>query len=289
MSILVNSNTKVVVQGITGREGEFHTRQMLEYGTKVVAGVTPGKGGLEVAGVPVHDTVREAVRERGANVSVVFVPAGFAADAMFEAMDAGVEGIVCITEGIPVHDMIKVVRFAREAGVWIIGPNGPGITSPPDCKVGIMPGSIFAAGQVGLVSRSGTLTYEIVAELTAAGVGQSTCVGIGGDPIPGTQFLEILRLFEADPKTRAVVLIGEIGGADEETAAEYVRGMKTPVVAFVAGKTAPPGKRMGHAGAIISGSSGTAAAKIAALEAVGVPVAEIPSEVPGLVEQVLRV
>ncbi len=287
MSILVDSTTRVVVQGITGREGEFHTRQMLEYGTKVVAGVTPGKRGQEVAGVPVYDWVRDAVRESGANVSVVFVPAAFAADAMFEAMDAGLEGIVCITEGIPTRDMIKVVRFAREAGVWIIGPNGPGITSPPDCKLGIMPGTIFTPGPVGLVSRSGTLTYEIVAELTGAALGQSTCVGIGGDAVPGTQFLEILRLFEADPQTRVVVLIGEIGGADEEAAAEYVAEMKTPVVAFIAGKTAPPGKRMGHAGAIISGSSGTAAAKIAALERVGVPVAQVPSQVPALTRAAL--
>jgi len=287
MSILVDSNTKVVVQGITGREGEFHTRQMLDYGTQVVAGVTPGKGGQQVAGVPVYDSVRDAVRQQGANVSAIFVPAPFAADAMFEALDAGVQGIVCITEGIPARDVIRVLRFAREADVWIVGPNGPGVTTPPRCKVGIMPGNIFSPGPVGLVSRSGTLTYEIVAGLTAAGLGQSTCVGIGGDPVPGTQFLEVLRLFEADPETRAVVLIGEIGGADEEAAAQYIREMRTPVVAFVAGKTAPPGKRMGHAGAIVSGSTGTAAAKIAALQAAGVPVAELPSEVPNLVKQTL--
>ena len=283
MSILVDGDTRVVVQGITGREGQFHAEQMLDYGTKVVAGVTPGKGGTETLGVPVYDSVREAVRDQGAAVSCVFVPPAYAADAMLEALDARIEGIVCITEGIPTLDMIGVQRFAREAGTWIIGPNGPGIASPPTCKIGIIPGRLFTPGPVGIVSRSGTLTYEMLAELSAAGLGQSTCVGIGGDAVPGTQFVEVLELFEEDPKTEVVVLIGEIGGADEEIAAERIRTMRTPVVAFVAGKTAPPGKRMGHAGAIISGGQGTAASKIAALKAVGVPVAEVPSEVPSLV------
>lgn len=289
MSILVDANSRVLVQGITGREGEFHTQQMLAYGTKVVAGVTPGKGGQQVLGVPVFDTVRQAVQQRGANVSCLFVPAPFAPDAILEAAEAGIELIVCITEGIPVQDMIRVVNYLkRETRSRLIGPNCPGITTPGGCKVGIMPGNLFMPGGVGLVSRSGTLTYEIVWELTRAGLGQSTCIGIGGDPILGTTFIDVLPLFEADNQTEAVVLVGEIGGSDEEVAAEYIQNhMKKPVVGFISGRTAPPGKRMGHAGAIISGGKGSPQSKVEALTKAGVPIAETPADIPRLVKQQL--
>ena len=284
MSILVDETTRLVVQGITGREGEFHTRQMLAYGTKVVAGVTPGKGGLEVAGVPVLDTVAQAVAATGANTSIVYVPARFAPDAIYEAVDAGIRLIVCITEGIPALDMVRACEYVRSHGSRLIGPNCPGVISPGKAKVGIMPGQIHTPGPVGLVSRSGTLTYEVVDALTKAGLGQTTCVGIGGDPIIGTNFLDVLEMFQADPATEAIVLIGEIGGTDEERAARYIAEHVTkPVVAYIAGRTAPPGKRMGHAGAIIEGGTGTAAEKIAALQAVGVAVAEYPAQVAELV------
>lgn len=288
MSILVGKDTRLVVQGITGREGRFHTQQMLAYGTPVVAGVTPGKGGMEVDGVPVFDTVREAVEETGANTSIIYVPARFAPDAILEAADAGVELVVCITEGIPVLDMVQVRRYLDISGVRLIGPNCPGVITPGEAKVGIMPGHIHTPGPVGIVSRSGTLTYEAVYALTNKGIGQSTVVGIGGDPIIGTTFLDVLQMFEADPRTEAVVLIGEIGGTEEERAAEYIKSeMTKPVVGFIAGQTAPPGKRMGHAGAIISGGKGTAAEKIAALKAAGVRVARHPEEIADLVAQVL--
>ncbi|MEN3000826.1 MAG: succinate--CoA ligase subunit alpha [Armatimonadota bacterium] len=287
MAILVDANSKVLVQGITGREGEFHTRQMLEYGTKVVAGVTPGKGGMEVLGVPVYDTVKRAVAETGANVSCIFVPAPFAPDAILEAADAGIELIVCITEGIPVQDMIRVVNYLKRCThSRLIGPNCPGVTTAGECKVGIMPGNLFRKGNIGLVSRSGTLTYEIVHELTRAGFGQSTCVGIGGDPIIGTTFIDVLPLFEADPQTEAVVLVGEIGGSDEEIAAEYIKTQMTkPVVGFISGRTAPPGKRMGHAGAIISGGKGSAQSKVQALSEAGVPIADTPADIPRLLKE----
>jgi succinyl-CoA synthetase alpha subunit len=287
MAILVNADSKVLVQGITGREGEFHTRQMLEYGTKVVAGVTPGKGGTEVAGVPVYDTVKQAVVETGANVACIFVPAPFAPDAILEAADAGIELIVCITEGIPVQDMIRVVNYLKRCtNSRLIGPNCPGLTTAGECKVGIMPGNLFRKGTIGLVSRSGTLTYEIVHELSRVGFGQSTCVGIGGDPIIGTTFIDVLPLFEADPQTEAVVLVGEIGGSDEEMAAEYIKAhMTKPVVGFISGRTAPPGKRMGHAGAIISGGKGSAQSKVEALSAAGVPIADTPADIPSLLKE----
>jgi len=287
MAVLVDKNTRVLVQGITGREGEFHTRQMLEYGTQVVAGVTPGKGGQEVLGVPVFDTVRQAVAATGADASVVFVPAPFAADAVLEAADAGVRLVVCITEGIPVQDMVKTVALLRQKGVRLIGPNCPGIMTAGQCKIGIMPGNIFTPGPVGLISRSGTLTYEIVDLLTKSGLGQSTCIGIGGDPVLGSTFADLLPLFEADAETQAIVLVGEIGGSDEEIAAEYIRTMRKPVVGFISGRTAPPGKRMGHAGAIISGRTGTPQAKVDALRAAGVPVADALYEIPELVKQAL--
>ncbi len=291
MAILVNKDTKVLVQGITGREGEFHTKLMLEYGTKIVAGVTPGKGGQNVHGVPVFDSVREAVDAVGPiDVSIVFVPAPFAADAILEALDAGIKGVVIITEGIPVQDMLKVARAFEIAGNdrWFIGPNCPGVITPGECKVGIMPAQVFTPGRIGVVSRSGTLTYEVVAELTRAGFGQSTCVGIGGDPIIGLNFVEVLRRFNDDPQTDAVVLIGEIGGTDEEEAAAFIASeMRKPVVAFVAGKTAPEGKRMGHAGAIIMGRMGTAQSKIEAFQKAGVPVADLPAQIPELLKQVL--
>ncbi|MFA0744003.1 MAG: hypothetical protein LASZOEIN_000790 [Candidatus Fervidibacter sp.] len=291
MAILVNKDTKVLVQGITGREGEFHTKLMLEYGTKIVAGVTPGKGGQNVHGVPVFDSVHEAVDAVGQiDVSIVFVPAPFAADAILEALDAGIKGVVIITEGIPVQDMLKVARAFEIAGDdrWFIGPNCPGVITPGECKVGIMPAQVFTPGRIGVVSRSGTLTYEVVAELTRAGFGQSTCVGIGGDPIIGLNFVEILRRFNDDPQTDAVVLIGEIGGTDEEEAAAFIASeMRKPVVAFVAGKTAPEGKRMGHAGAIIMGRMGTAQSKIEAFQKAGVPVADLPAQIPELLKQVL--
>ena len=287
MAVLVDKNTRVLVQGVTGREGEFHTRQMLEYGTQVVAGVTPGKGGQEVLGVPVFDTVKQAVTATGADASVVFVPAPFAADAVLEAADAGVRLIVCITEGIPVQDMVKTVALLRQKGVRLIGPNCPGIMTAGQCKIGIMPGNIFTPGPVGLISRSGTLTYEIVDLLTKSGLGQSTCIGIGGDPVLGSTFVDLLPLFEADAETEAIVLVGEIGGSDEEIAAEYIRTMRKPVIGFISGRTAPPGKRMGHAGAIISGRTGTPQAKVDALRAAGVPVADALYEIPELVKQAL--
>jgi len=288
MSILVNKDTRLVVQGITGREGNFHTQQMIEYGTHVVAGVTPGKGGEWTLGVPVFDTVKEAVEAQGANTSIIYVPARFAPDAIMEAAAAGIELIVCITEGIPVLDMARVLRFLEQTDARLIGPNCPGIITPGEAKVGIMPAHIHKPGNVGLVSRSGTLTYEVVQALTDLGLGQSTAVGIGGDPLIGTTFIDALRLFEADPLTEHIVLIGEIGGTDEQKAAEYIATqMSKPVTAFIAGRTAPPGKRMGHAGAIIQGGEGTAAEKIAALEAVGVKVARLPEEVATLVKESL--
>lgn len=291
MAILVDRNTRVIVQGITGREGAFHTRLMKEYGTQVVAGVTPGKGGQTVDGVPVFDSVAEAVEAFGPiDVSTVFVPAPFAAEAMLESLEAGVRGLVVITEGIPTHDMLKVVRAFEITGKdrWFIGPNCPGIITPGQCKIGIMPASVFLPGRIGVISRSGTLTYEVVAHLTRAQLGQSTCVGIGGDPIIGLNFVETLRLLQADPETDAVVLIGEIGGTDEEEAAEYIKtGMTKPVVAFVAGRTAPEGKRMGHAGAIIMGRMGTAQSKMEALRQAGVAVADMPDEIPRLVKGAL--
>ncbi len=288
MSILVDSNTRVVVQGITGREGRFHTRQMLDYGTRVVAGVTPGKGGQEVEGVPVFDTVHEAVARTDANTSIIYVPARFAPEAILEAADAGIRLIVCITEGIPTLDMITVRHYLRQVGARLIGPNCPGVITPGESKVGIMPGHIHRPGPVGIVSRSGTLTYEAVYALTQRGIGQSTVVGIGGDPIVGTTFLDVLRMFQDDPQTEVVVLIGEIGGTEEERAAMYIRDeMSKPVVAFIAGQTAPPGKRMGHAGAIIAGGTGTAAEKIAALEAAGAHIARHPEEIANLVATLL--
>lgn len=283
MSILVDKNTRLLVQGITGREGEFHTRQMLDYGTKVVAGVTPGKGGMEVASVPVFNTAKEAVEATGANTSIIYVPARFAPDAIYEAADAGIPLIVCITEGIPTQDMIKVKAYLDQRGARLIGPNCPGLITPGETKVGIIPGHITEPGSVGVVSRSGTLTYEVVYDLSTRGLGQSTCVGIGGDPIPGSDFIDILTLFEEDEATEKVVLIGEIGGTAEEKAAHFIASeISKPVVAFIAGRTAPPGKRMGHAGAIIQGGTGTAAEKIAALEESNVKVARYPGEIPGL-------
>ncbi len=288
MSILVGKDTKVLVQGITGRDGSFHTKLMKEYGTNVVGGVTPGKGGLTVEGVPVFNTVHEAVDKTGANASVIFVPAPFAADAIMEAADAGVELVVAITEGIPVNDMLRVVRFLEEKGTRLIGPNCPGLITPDEAKLGILPGQIFKRGPVGVISRSGTLTYEIVSHLTANGLGQSTAIGIGGDPIIGSKFIDLLKLFKDDPETEAVVVIGEIGGTDEQDAAEYIKSeFNKPVVAFIAGRTAPPEKRMGHAGAIISGSSGTAEEKIKAFNAAGVPVAAEPAEVAILLKEKL--
>jgi succinyl-CoA synthetase alpha subunit len=287
MSILVNKDTRLVVQGITGREGAFHTEQMIAYGTKVVAGVTPGKGGGWALGnVPIFDTVHEAVAATGANVSIIYVPAKFAPDAILEAADAGVALVVCITEGVPALDMLKVRAYLDHTSSRLIGPNCPGLITPGEAKIGIMPGHIHTRGDVGLVSRSGTLTYEVVYALTLRGIGQSTAVGIGGDPINGTSFVDCLAMFENDPETRQVVMIGEIGGTDEETAAEFIAAkMSKPVTAFIAGQTAPPGKRMGHAGAIISGGKGTAADKIAALEAAGVRVAKHPGEIAEMVAE----
>ncbi|MDZ7393167.1 MAG: succinate--CoA ligase subunit alpha [candidate division KSB1 bacterium] len=289
MSILVDKSTRVVVQGITGGEGSFHARQMLEYGTNIVAGVTPDKGGQVWEGkVPVFDTVREAVEKEGANASVIFVPAAFSADAIMEAADAGLELVVCITEGIPTLDMLKVYQFLQGRKTRLVGPNCPGVISPGKCKLGIMPGAIHREGRVGVVSRSGTLTYEAVWQLTSLGIGQSTCIGIGGDPIIGTTFVDALRLFEEDPETDAVVLIGEIGGTAEEEAAAFVKtSMSKPVISFIAGRTAPPGRRMGHAGAIIAGGKGTAAEKMAALREAGVTVCESPATIGKTVAQVL--
>ena len=289
MSILVNANTRLVVQGITGRDGGFHTQQMLEYGTAVVAGVTPGRGGQEVHGVPVFNTVRQAVEATGANTSIIYVPGRLAADAILEAADAGIALIVCITEHIPVLDMVKVYARVKVSGARLLGPNCPGVITPGQAKVGIMPGFIHQPGNVGIVSRSGTLTYEAVNALTEAGLGQSTAVGIGGDPIHGTSFVDVLQLFQDDPQTEAIVMIGEIGGTDEEKAAGYIREHVTkPVVGFIAGRTAPPGRRMGHAGAIISGGTGTAAEKIAALNAAGVRVSDTPAGVADLIKGALQ-
>lgn len=287
MSVFVDRDTKLVIQGITGRDGSFHASQMIEYGTRVVAGVTPGKGGQQFDGsVPVFDTVVEAVAQTEANTSVIYVPARFAADAIYEAADAGIELVVCISEGVPVLDMTKVIPFLREKGTRLIGPNCPGAISPSRSKVGIIPGQICAEGKVGVVSRSGTLTYEIIHQLSTNGYGQSTCVGIGGDPIIGTNFIDCLAAFEADPDTEAIVMIGEIGGTDEQKAAQYVADyVSKPVVGFIAGQTAPPGRRMGHAGAIISGSSGTAAEKMAALEAAGIGVMKRPKDVVPLLKE----
>lgn len=287
MSVFITKKTNLVVQGITGRDGSFHAKQMIEYGTRVVAGVTPGKGGQKFEGkVPIFDTVADAVRETGANTSVIYVPARFAADAIFEAADAGIALVVCITEGVPVLDMTRVLPYLKERGTRLIGPNCPGAISPGESKVGIIPGQICRPGNIGVVSRSGTLTYEVIHQLSHAGLGQSTCVGIGGDPLIGTNFIHCLEAFEADPATRAVVMIGEIGGTDEQDAARFVKEkMKKPVVGFIAGQTAPPGRRMGHAGAIISGSSGTAAEKIAAFSAAGISVMKRPADVVPLLRE----
>ncbi|HEY4684055.1 MAG TPA: succinate--CoA ligase subunit alpha [Candidatus Acidoferrales bacterium] len=285
----MDETTRVIIQGLTGREGSFHAEQMIAYGTKVVAGVTPGKGGTKHLDVPVFDTVAKAARETGANASVIFVPPAYAADAVLEAADAGLDVVVCVTEGIPTLDMIRVWRVLEGRKTRLIGPNCPGIISPGKCKMGIMPGFIHRPGNVGVVSRSGTLTYEAVAQLTALGIGQSTCIGIGGDPIVGTTFVDAVRLFHEDPETSAIVLIGEIGGNAEEQAAEFIRAsVKKSVIAFVAGQTAPPGRRMGHAGAIISGGRGTAAEKMAALKAAGICVVASPAEVGATVAEMLK-
>jgi succinyl-CoA synthetase alpha subunit len=298
MSVLVDKNTRLVVQGITGGEGTFHTKQMIEYGTNVVAGVTPGKGGTTYQGnekdqfpkpIPVYNTVAEAVAKEKANTSIIFVPAGAAADAIMESADAGVKLVVAITEGIPTNDMVKVYAHLKERGVRMIGPNCPGIISPGQCKIGIMPGFIHKPGRVGLVSRSGTLTYEAVWQLTERGIGQSTCIGIGGDPVIGTRFIDAVKLFNEDPGTDAMILIGEIGGTAEEEAAEYIKKhVKKPVVGFIAGQTAPPGRRMGHAGAIISGGKGTAAEKFEAFRQAGIHVVESPALIGETLERVLK-
>lgn len=286
MSIIIDKSTRLIVQGITGRDGSFHAKLMKEYGTEVVGGTSPGKGGTDVDGIPVFNTVYEAVEQTEANTSIIFVPARFAADAIMEAADAGIRLIVCITEGIPTLDVIKAYRFAEQKGAMLIGPNCPGIISPGKSLVGILPGQVFKQGNVGIISRSGTLTYEIVFQLTANDMGQSTAIGIGGDPVVGIHFLQLLEMFEKDPETEAIVMIGEIGGNAEELAAEYIRDhVSKPVVAFIAGQTAPPGKQMGHAGAIISGSSGSAKDKIAALEAAGIEVAQEPADVPQLLKK----
>jgi len=281
MGILVGKDSRVVVQGITGRQGQFHTKLMREYGTNIVAGVTPGKGGSEAVGVPVYDTVEESKRRHDANVSIIFVPAPYASDAVLEALDAGLKTVVVITEHVPIRDSVEFIARAQHLGAKIIGPNTPGIITPGETKIGIMSGHVFSRGGVGIVSRSGTLTYEIAWHITAAGMGQSTCLGIGGDPVTGVGFIDALELFAKDPATKAVVLVGEIGGNAEETAAKYIAETKycKPVVAYVAGRAAPPGKRMGHAGAIVMGNVGTAQSKIEALTSVGVPVAQTPSEV----------
>ncbi|MBN2172779.1 MAG: succinate--CoA ligase subunit alpha [Bacteroidales bacterium] len=288
MSILINKDTKVIVQGITGRDGAFHTSKMKAYGTNIVGGISPGKGGMEVEGVPVFNTVEDAVLATGANASVIFVPAPFAGDAILEASYAGVDLVVCITEGVPIQDMIKVTPVLKQNNTKLIGANCPGLITVDECLIGILPGMIFKKGNVGLISRSGTLTYEVVNMLTEAGLGQTTCVGIGGDAVSGLYFIDLLEKYENDPETHAVVLIGEIGGDAEEQAARFIKEKMTkPVVAFIAGQSAPPGKRMGHAGAIISSGSGTAAEKIKAFNEAGVPVAKEPSEIPGLVKEKL--
>lgn len=288
MSVLVHKGTKVIVQGITGTHGAFHAKQMRDYGTQLVGGVTPGKGGQNVDGIPVFNSVAEAKAQTGATASVIYVPAKFAVDAIYEAGNAGISLICCITEGVPAIDMIKVKEWLADKNIVLIGPNCPGIITPDECKIGIMPGYIHKAGSVGVVSRSGTLTYEAVWQLTSRGIGQSTCIGIGGDPIVGTNFVEVLALFEADPKTRAIVMIGEIGGSAEEEAADFIAAKVTkPVVSFIAGSTAPPGKRMGHAGAIISGGSGKAEDKIRCLEKAGVHVVKSPALLGSTVESIL--
>ena len=288
MSVLVNSQSKVITQGITGNTGQFHTKACQDYGTQMVAGVTPGKGGQETLGIPIFDTVAQAKKATGADVSVIYVPPPFAADAILEAVDADLELVVCITEGIPVTDMIRVKRAMTGTRTRLIGPNCPGIITPGACKIGIMPGAIHTPGKVGVVSRSGTLTYEAVYQLTQLGIGQSTCIGIGGDPVNGTNFIDCLKLFNEDPDTQAIVMIGEIGGTAEEEAAEFVKAeVKKPVVGFIAGMTAPKGKRMGHAGAIISGGKGTAKEKIAALEAAGIAVSKSPAEIGTTLKQAI--
>jgi succinyl-CoA synthetase alpha subunit len=290
MGILIDKNTKVLVQGITGRDGSFHAASMLEYGTKLVGGVTPGKGGQEIHGVPVFDSVDKAVQATGADCSVIFVPARFATAALREAVDGGIELIVCITEGIPVLEMLGNYQYVKEKGARLIGPNCPGLISPGQSKVGILPGHIHKPGGIGVISRSGTLTYEVVYNLTLEDLGQSTCIGIGGDPVIGTGYIDLLEMFEKDPGTQGVVIIGEIGGEDEEQAAEFIKhSVSKPVVAFISGRTAPPGKRMGHAGAIISGGKGTAEAKVKAFEDVGVPVADRPDQIPELMKEKLGV
>jgi succinyl-CoA synthetase alpha subunit len=289
MSILINKNTRLVVQGITGRDGSFHTKQMLNYGTNVVAGVTPGKGGTEVEGVPVFNSVAEAVKNTGANASVIFVPAKFAPGAIYEAIDAGVELIVCISEGVPTVELVKIVAYIKDKKCRLIGPNSPGLVSAGEAKVGILPGHIFKNGSIGVISRSGTLTYEIVDHITKVGLGQSTCIGIGGDPVIGTKFIDCLKLFSKDPQTKAVVIVGEIGGRDEQDAAEYVKKyFKKPAFGFIAGKTAPADKRMGHAGAIISGTAGTAAEKVKAFESAGIKVGETPAQVAEVIKSTLQ-
>lgn len=288
MSIFINNNTKLLVQGITGRDGSFHTRQMLNYGTKVVAGVTPGKGGMEVEGVPVFNSAADAVKQTEANTSVLFVPARFASSAIYEAIDAGIKLIVCISEGLPTIELVKITAYLKNKDCRLVGPNSPGIVSSGEAKVGILPGHIFKEGKVGVISRSGTLTYEIVDHITKVGLGQSTCIGIGGDPIIGTKFIDCLELFAQDNDTEAVVIVGEIGGRDEQDTAEYVKKyFKKPVFGFIAGKTAPPDKRMGHAGAIISGTSGTAAEKVKVFKECGIKVGDTPAEVAQLVKEML--
>lgn len=288
MSILVNKNTKLIVQGITGRDGAFHTSKMKAYGTNVVGGISPGKGGQQVEGVPVFNTVEEAVKATGANASVIFVPAPFAGDAIMEASYAGIELVVCITEHVPVQDMIRVMPVLKQNGTKLIGANCPGLITPGECLIGILPANIFKPGNIGLISRSGTLTYEVVNMLTENNLGQTTCVGIGGDSVSGLYFIDLLQMYENDPKTEAVVVIGEIGGDAEEQAARFIKEKMTkPVVAFIAGQSAPPGKRMGHAGAIISSGAGTAEEKIKAFNAAGVPVAKEPNEIPGLLKEKL--
>lgn len=288
MAVLVNKATKVIVCGMTGKEGGFHAEQMIAYGTDVVAGVTPGKGGTQHLGRPVFDTVREAREATGAEASIIFVPGPYAADSVLECEAAGVEFIVCISDWLPIHDEIRMVNRIRDNNTSrLLGPNCAGIITPGECKMGIMPGNIFTPGPIGMVSRSGTLTYEIVWELTRAGLGQTTCVGIGGDPLPGTRFIEVMEMFEKDPETKAVVMVGEIGGSDEETACEYMKQMTKPVVGFISGRTAPPGKRMGHAGAIISGNTGTPESKVNALLEAGALVADRTSDVPRLVSELL--
>ena len=288
MSILVNKDSKIICQGITGNQGSFHTEQCIEYGTRVVAGVTPGRGGSEHLGVPVYDTMRDAVRETGADVSMIYVPAAFAADAILEAADAGVKLAVCITEGIPVNDMVKVKSALRDHDCRLIGPNCPGIITPGECKIGIMPGFIHKQGRIGIVSRSGTLTYEAVYQTTLNGLGQTTCNGIGGDPVRGMDFIDCLELFEADPETDGVVMVGEIGGTDEEAAAEFIQSnVSKPVVAYIAGVTAPPGKRMGHAGAIIAGGKGTAEDKFKALDAAGGATVRSPADLGAKMQEII--